>query len=478
MVHPGQLRANYIYYQFLHNVDNITNKTDYVNFLYYELIPYVKSSQGVTANEFKQEQFGEVLTPINLVEEMLDTLPNDVWNNPNIKFLDPCNGVGVFPCVIVKRLMEGLISFEPNDELRYKHIVENMLYVCEIQEKNMLIYDFIFSNKGQYKLNKYLGSFLDEEFNNIFNIKFDIIIQNPPYQETVLHKTHSPRPLYNLFINKCLELSNKYLLSIHPSRYMSGGKNLDNFRKEMFERTDIELIKHFDNSKEIFGKNVDIRGGIQYFLINKQYNGLCKYNDNYVDLLKQDVFIENKYDSILNKIINKNLYNLSSIVNSASYYKIETNDSRLKSLNFNNSLTCYVSMKNGLIKYIDKNELSNKCLGTLNKYKLFMVRAAGKGGMNDKVGFGNSYIGHPMEICNHSYMSIFLDNINEANNLQNYLNTKFANFLLKLRKNTQDIKPQTLKWIPLMNLNIRWDDQMLYKYFELTQEEIKLIENN
>ena len=70
---------------------------------------------------------------------MLNTLPAEVWSNPNLKWLDPANGTGPFPAVVIYKLMKGLESWEPDADKRYKHIIENMIYVCELQPKNMFL---------------------------------------------------------------------------------------------------------------------------------------------------------------------------------------------------------------------------------------------------------------------------------------------------------------------------------------------------
>ena len=140
---------------------------------------------GVSAVEKKT--LGEVMTPTSLVDDMLDTLPKEVWSNPDLKWLDPCNGVGIFPAVIIDRLMDGLIEVEPNEELRYKHIMENMIYISELQAKNVFLYLYAFDPEDRFALNVYCGSSLDEGFDNHMDFwgveKFDVIVMNPPYQE-------------------------------------------------------------------------------------------------------------------------------------------------------------------------------------------------------------------------------------------------------------------------------------------------------
>lgn len=89
----------------------------------------------------KIKVYGEVFTPEFLVNDMLDTLPVDVWSNPKLRWLDPCNGQGAFTLQIIRRLFDGLQKFEPNKKKRFKYIVEKMIYVVEIQKYNNDIYE-------------------------------------------------------------------------------------------------------------------------------------------------------------------------------------------------------------------------------------------------------------------------------------------------------------------------------------------------
>ena len=178
----------------------------------------------VRVADCEKEKYAEVMTPIPLVDEMLDTLPKKVWSNPNLKWLDPCAGVGTFPSVVVQRLMKGLKKVIPNKNKRYRHIIENMIYVCEIQAKNMFIFHCIFDRPNIFELNTFYGSFLSDEFNehmtDVWGVeKFDIVIGNPPYSE----KAKEPIRLWSKFINKSYELisSNGLLLFVTPSSWIS-----------------------------------------------------------------------------------------------------------------------------------------------------------------------------------------------------------------------------------------------------------------
>lgn len=172
--------------------------------------------------DIEVKEHGEVMTPLTLVEEMLDKLPPEVWNNPDLKWLDPCNGVGTFPAVVVKRLMEGLKNHIQNDCERYRHIIENMIYVCEIQSKNMFLFHCAFDREDDYELNTFNGSFLEKGFNEhmtkVWGLNgFDIIIGNPPYNKP--GTSNSGNTIWPKFIDKIVSLlsDDGYMCVVHPS---------------------------------------------------------------------------------------------------------------------------------------------------------------------------------------------------------------------------------------------------------------------
>ena len=415
------------------------------------------------------------MTPLTTVKDMMTNLPDEVWSNPDLKWLDNSNGCGPFPAFIIYKLMVGLAEWEPDEELRYKHIIENMIYVAELQPKNMFLWLFTIDPKDEYKPNIYCGSFLESGFDyhskNVWGVeKFDIVVGNPPYQAPI-NSNNRMKTLYNVFIEKSLLITDK-ILYIVPSRWMAGGFDLDNFRKMMFNRTDIKLINHFDNAQEIFGKDIDIKGGVQYIYIDKNHNGLVNYCGIQCKLGVYDIFVESKYYSILNKTISNN--NLSNICKSKSYW-MNFNDNTLDLEKNDSNTICYIAKNKGLIKYIKLKDISKSGLLTLDNYKVFTPAASGS---SLNLGyFGNKIIGKPNEVCSNTYMTLFVNSELEANSLLSYMNTEFCNFFLSLRKNTQNIKPDTLKWIPLVPFDREWTDEKLFDYFELIEEEKELILN-
>jgi site-specific DNA-methyltransferase (adenine-specific) len=329
-------------------------------------------------------------------------------------------------------------------------------------------------------MNYYRGSFLDKGFDKhmkeVWGLDgFDVVVGNPPYQEMDGKggKGSSAIPIYNLFTEKSIRLSNK-ILFITPSRWFIGGKGLDKFRKMMLNRKDIKIIKHFSN--KIFN-NVEIKGGVSYFLIDKNYNGLVKLNNNYIDKSKLDILLVNPLSySIIDKIKNKhNGIYFNNIVESRNCFgkiinkkKSLSNGKECVDIKLNNNYyKCYVSKKEGFIKYIHKDYINNK---NLDKYKDLTVKGTNVGKT------GNTFLSEPNEVCTETYLVIFVNNKTEGENLIQYFKLGLIKYLFKLLNNTQNSSKSTYRLIPKIDISRKWSDQELYDFFNLTKEEIYLIE--
>jgi len=296
-----------------------------------EVVKMLREYVEVSDTEVKT--MGEVMTPISLVEEMLDTLPDNVWSNPNLRWLDPCNGVGTFVSIIIERLMKGLSTFEPDEKKRYKHIMENMIHVCELQSKNVFLYMYAFDPKNEYDLNIYNGSFLDNGFDRHMNqltvldeIQFDIVVMNPPYQE-LKEGNKKSQPLWNKFVKKVLEKSlvkDGYLVAVHPS----GWRDVDGVFKP------IQLLLR--NGQILYLEIHDERDGLKTFGATTRYDFYCVRNTenqgNFitkvkcqdgkierVDISKME-FIPNGMFSFFQKLIAKNGEETTNVIYSRSDY--------------------------------------------------------------------------------------------------------------------------------------------------------------
>jgi len=423
----------------------------------------------------EKKTFGEVFTPMDFInDKMLKDIEEywmkkhneNIWTNEKLTWYDPATGMGNYPIAIYYKLMEGLKTKIPNEVERKKHIIEKQLYMGELNKKNCFVIKQIFNINNEYKLNLYEGDTLNIKINKVFGkSKFDIIIGNPPYNEEFKGNNGYAPPLFNKFteyyMKKC-----KILSFIIPSRWFVGGKGLDKFLIFMTNRNDIVYIKNYINSQDIFGSSVIIKGGVNYFLKDDDYNDKCLFNNSYIELKKYDIIVDNKYISIINKILGYN--SITDLYHSKGYYGVSLTDKRLSSEKKDNYITCYVSQIKGFINYIDKNTLDEN---KLNNYKVITVTASTAN--NDC--FGNMFIGNMDDIHSESYISFNVNSKSEAESLLSYLKTRFSNFLLKLRKVTHNISSSTCKWIPLPPLNKVWNNEEVYKYFNLTEDEKKLI---
>jgi hypothetical protein len=421
--------------------------------------------------DIEKKQNGEVFTPVDFItDKQLRDLENywiskynqDIWTNDTLIIYDPAVGMGNYIIAIYYKLMKGLKSKYPDENERKKHILENMLFMGELNKKNCYVVQQIFNFDNKYKLNLYQGNTLEVNIKKIFNKdKFDIIIGNPPYNEE-LTKTGA-KPLYHKFIEYYLDKCN-YMTFIIPSRWFAGGKGLDKFRDMMLNRKDIVYINHINDASSIFGNTVDIKGGVNHFLIDLQYKGLCNYNGSKIQLNKYDILIDSKYYNIIEKL---SKYDNLTKIYLGRFYGIESNDKRLINDNKKDYIKCYVSQQKGFIKYIKKDDIKKE----YNFYKVITARAAYEA--NSK--FGNTFIGNLDEVHTGSYISFKVSSEKEAESLLSYMKSKLCNFMLSLRKISQDINESTCKWIPLPTLDKVWIDEEVYKYFKLTKEDINLI---
>ena len=175
----------------------------------------------ITPRKKQKAEKGEVFTPIEFIEDMLSHLPKSVWSNHNLKWLDPANGIGNFPVVVFYKLDEGLKAWEPNENKRRKHIIENMLYMLEIQSNNSRVARNIFEklcDKCQPNIltTDSLKITAGELIKKGFPDKYDVIIGNPPFNAGGLLKGGGT--LWPLFVKKAFELVEEdgYICFVHP----------------------------------------------------------------------------------------------------------------------------------------------------------------------------------------------------------------------------------------------------------------------
>jgi hypothetical protein len=293
----------------------------------------------------KVKTHGEVMTPIWLVEDMLNTLPKEVWSNPNLKWLDSCSGIGVFFSVVLERLMEGIRDFEPNGELRYKHIIENMFWACEIQEDKVKTYCEIFNPNGKYKLNIHIGSYLEWK-----PTKFDVIVMNPPYQ-VLKEGNKKSQPLWDKFVIKALFdlVEGGYLVAIHPDGWRSVSGAFKNVKKVLKSKQILYLELH------------NMKDGKKTFGAETPYDFYCLYNAppilhtkikgsdeiiQYIDISQRE-FIPNGMFKDFDKLIAKEGEEVLNLLYSRTLYGSDKNNMSKKQIEEYAYPCVYITQKDG-----------------------------------------------------------------------------------------------------------------------------------
>jgi len=403
----------------------------------------------------------EVSTPYFLRQNMLDTIPKEFWTKPRRVF-EPCAGKGGFLLDIIARFKNGLVDLYPDETERYRCIVEECLYWSDINPVNVYICRLLLSPFGNHNLKYNLGDTLKLNTKEKWEVEeFDAVIGNPPYSTDPSKK--DTKPLYNLFIEAFVDKC-RYLLFVTPSRWFSGGKGLDRFRRMMLSRQDIRTIVHTDNASVWFGKMVNIMGGCSYFLIDKKYHGVTDFNGTLCKMDKYDIFVKPKFHGIVDRMIGYE--SIEKIYMNRGFYGMETNDRRLKNIG---KIRVHVSLQKNKnrVMFVDEYDFENKMT--------HKVVTASANGLCPK--FGNyKCVLKPEEIYTNSYVGFMVKNEQEGKFLISYLNCKLPNHMLSIRKLTQNINTSTIKWIPLVPLDRIWTDESVYAYFDMTPEEIQLIQ--
>lgn len=479
----------------------------------------------------------EVFTPPKLVNDILDTLPQELFRNPATKFLDPCCKSGVFLREIAKRLIEGLADIIPNLEKRTEHIFKNQLFGLAITELTGLLsrrsvycsknanceysicsfdnhqgnieykrtYHIWFkdkcmmcgASKSEYdrgeELETHAYSFIhsderrnSELFKRLNDMKFDVIIGNPPYQlsDGEGGGGSSASPLYHLFIKQAKKLNPRYITMIVPSRWFSGGKGLDEFREEMLEDKRIRKLIDYPVASECF-PGVEIKGGVCYFLWDRDNQGNClvkTIQGNHFSELERPLLEENcevfiRYNeavNILRKVQSKQEKSFVELVSSRKPFGFASDFRDFKDKAFENSIKIYANKSVG---YVDKSAVKQNTQW-LESYKIYISFAYGAGEDFPHQILNKPFAGDKNSCCTETYLHIgpFKDE-KITQNVLNYIKTKFFRFLVLLIKNTQNATRRVYSFVPVQDFNEEWNDEKLYKKYDLTQDEINFIES-
>lgn len=471
----------------------------------------------------------EVFTPPKVVNAMLDLLPERLWRDPTVTFLDPCCKSGVFLREIAKRLIVGLERAIPDLQTRLDHIFTRQLFGLAITDLTALLSRrSVYCSKvanGRYSLTRFSSAEgnirlphschtwkdgrcvqcgaqqmkydrpgreahayafihgLNPE--ELFKMKFDVIIGNPPYQLNVgIEKENYAIPIYQKFVESAKRLDPAFLVMIIPARWYAGGRGLDEFRAFMLNEKHIKELHDYPNSAECF-PNVDIAGGVCYFLSEQEKYETCKIVTHQNGGITSSM-VRPLLEPALNTFIRQN--EAISIVRKVRDFGEPTFDNLVSPqtpFGFVSSFKDYsIDEKPGFLKYYtygaigfvkEESVLRGHCY--LNKHKVYISAAYGERGDYPYYFLGKPFYGEPHSCCSQSYLAIGpFDTEIIARNVMQYISTRFFRALIMLKKNAQHNMSAVFALVPQQDFSEVWTDEKLYRKYGLTADEIAFIE--
>lgn len=469
----------------------------------------------------------EVNTPPRVANAVLDLLPLEVWTNPDLRWLDPGAKTGVFLREATKRLMIGLQEAIPDEEKRLEHILRKMLHGIAITDLTALISRrtlycskdasgpksvvempspagniWMERTEHEYVSGKCRicgASETQMEGNNLenhaygfihatgreaiaktwSNMKFDVVIGNPPYQMDSDGSTRT-MPLYNLFIDQAKAMEPSYIAMIIPSRWMASGLGLGQFREQMLQDRRIKTLVDYPDASEVF-PGMEIKGGVCYFLWDSEYQGDCSmtvvrsgeaHGPVQRNLGEFDVLVrDHRALEILHKIRAFNEPSVMDILSVDKEFGFTSNFRGYGTERTPASIRIYaLSGGRRVERWIDRAEV-RKSKHLIDKWKVLIPQAYGAGDSLPHQILGQPLVGVSPSCCTQTYLFIYLNSEDEARSALSYVKTRFFRFLVSLRKLTQHATRSTYTWVPQQPWDREWADAELYEKYNITEEE-------
>jgi hypothetical protein len=488
----------------------------------------------------------EVFTPPVFANRMLDTLAAawadsndgaDIWSDSTVRFLDPFTKSGVFLREIASRLTKGLASQIPDLQTRVDHVLTQQLFGIGITHlTSLLARRSLYCSKhanGPHSIAKDFSSdagniwfermehtwvqarckfcgasqkTLDRDeglethayafihtgdikgrIRELFggDMQFDVIIGNPPYQLDDGGYGTSAAPIYQLFVEKALELAPRYAVFVTPSRWMAGGKGLDKYRERMLSDKRMRSIVDYPKLYEAF-PGVKIRGGISYFLWDREHDGPCtvetiwdgqptgpavsRHLDAYDILVRR-----NESVPILEKVKAKREATLETKVSTGKPFGLRTFfHGKPIATGLTKPVKLYGSQR---ISWIERKDISTNP-EWIDEWKVLMTAVQGTSAAIETKFLSKPIIAEPGTACTETYLVAgHFDDETKAINYAKYLRTRFVRFLVSLRKSTQHATRDVYAFVPDLPTTREWTDPQLYKRYGLTIDEIAFIES-
>lgn len=490
----------------------------------------------------------EVFTPPEFANRMLDTLAGawaadhsgaNLWANSSVRFLDPCTKSGIFLREITTRLTKGLADEIPNLEVRVDHILTQQVFGIGITRLTaMLARRSVYCSKhakGEHSIAKGFASddgniwferlehtwegnkcrhcgaprgIFDREeglethayaFIHTDDIKsrlaelfgadmqFDVIIGNPPYQMTGGAGGSSDSSIYHFFVQQAFNLDPRFAVFVTPSRWLAGGRGLDEFRAKMLSSGHVRSLTDFPDSREAF-PGVQIKGGVCYFLWDGAHKGLCNVTrvaggEEHLQLNRQlgefDVFVRDERAlGILRKVLAKKEPPVLNLVSGDTPFGIATNFEDWTATKGSGKIAIHLIAKGKRTVGFMKRGDIRKNADAIDTWKVLVPKAYGAGESFPHQILGKEIVAAPPSVCTQSYLVVApFQSERAAQSFASYYRTRLFRFLVSLRKITQDALRSTYTWVPQQSWNSTWTDELLCKKYGITADEIAFIES-
>ncbi|MDL5052172.1 Eco57I restriction-modification methylase domain-containing protein [Oscillatoria laete-virens NRMC-F 0139] len=502
----------------------------------------------------------EVFTPPEFANKLLDTVAEgwamnkngaNIWADKTVKFLDPCTKSGVFLREITRRLTTGLEQEIPDLRERVNHILKNQVFGISITKlTSMLSRRSLYCSKHAKGKHSIARNFVNDDGNiwyqrlehdwtqgkceycgasqktfdrgpglethayafiHTHNIKaqiaeyfggtmqFDVVVGNPPYQLDDGGFGASAVPIYNKFVEQAKALEPRFLTMVIPSRWLFGGRGLDDFRKAMLTDNRIRKLIDYPDSRQVF-PSVDVAGGICYFLWDRDNPGNCRvveydHGEESSEVVRPllepgaEVFIRsNRALPILRKVMQHETGTDSISLPEEKRFEGQVSSQKpfglrtfFRGSEKKTSKQDVLVLQSGGRAWTSRSEIT---MGAemIDKWKVFTSKSSSEhAGQVDKNGqrrvLSLSGVIPPGSVVTETYILLgAYDSEKEARNCFSYVVTRFFRFLISIRSSAQDLARSTYSFVPLQDFSQSWTDEKLYTKYGLTAGEIAYIE--
>ena len=472
--------------QVLRELDyKIQNINDLANDLSKSPIERVENAM----KKFGRWSESEVVTPIDLARKVLLQIPCERLDAES-KFLDIASKEGEFASAILQEFGETYkdkIYSIPTSSIAYE-------FTRKVYEALDMPVTNIIDKYNTYSLRSEQA---EEIINELKNMGITVVVGNPPYQDEGGSGGTNDAPIFQDFSNAAKIISNTFSSLIIPSKWFTGGRSnlLDPFREKMLTCGQVSDLTAYNDPSEVFPKDVEIKGGVCFYLMDAAHDGDCRYSlvkgnsseSELLNLKDLDVIIrEPKLAKIVDKVMvqarKENLGVVESIISSDTPFGIPTNPRTSKKHRFDvsDTKTDEFNVKlyywgNSVRKegFVRKSDI-RKNASDIDSIKVLIPKAGGSG--NDKIVLGEPILAEPMSVCSQTYVYVKFNTIEEAKNFISYLKTRLFRILVSSMKITQDALAGVYHFVPMQDFSQAWTDKDLYEKYDLTPNEVEYVE--